>query len=111
MAGLQVSHVNFLHLLFNGSALWSLGMVEALGAAAGYGTAYYLQTSLLLLVLSGAVRAPCSALNPAWPSTLARSLTLRGFSSRPHSPCWYSLERCGPPWYALNPVWHVTPPP
>ena len=57
MAVPQVSHVDFLHLLFNGSALWSLGTVEALGAAAGYGTAYYLQTSLLLLVLSGAVRA------------------------------------------------------
>lgn len=49
--------MQFLHLLFNGSALWSLGMVEALGPAAGYGTAYYLQTSLILLIFSGAVRA------------------------------------------------------
>lgn len=48
--------MDFLHLLFNGSALWSLGVVEALGPAAGYGTAYYLQTSLILLLFSGAVR-------------------------------------------------------
>ena len=51
----QVSHVDFLHLLFNGSALWSLGLVEQLPSAQGYGTAYYLQTSLILLLFSGAV--------------------------------------------------------
>ena len=51
----QFSHVDFLHLLFNGSALWSLGVVETLGDAAGFGSLYYLQMSLILLLFSGAV--------------------------------------------------------
>ncbi|PKA55782.1 Uncharacterized protein AXF42_Ash012074 [Apostasia shenzhenica] len=46
------SHVSVLHLVFNMSALWSLGMVEQLGHI-GLGVQFYLQYTLVLLVLSG----------------------------------------------------------
>lgn len=46
------SHISFLHLVFNMSALWSLGVVES---AKDYnlGTSYYLQYSIILVLLSG----------------------------------------------------------
>jgi len=46
------SHISVLHLVFNMSALWSLGVVEQLGNM-GLGVAYYLQYTLVLVVLSG----------------------------------------------------------
>lgn len=46
------SHISVVHLVFNMSALWSLGAVEKLGHI-GLGVAYYLHYSLLLIVLSG----------------------------------------------------------
>ncbi|GBG60784.1 hypothetical protein CBR_g12522 [Chara braunii] len=45
------SHVSFLHLIFNMSALWSVGVVEQLGHA-GMGKMYYLKNTLLLVILS-----------------------------------------------------------
>ncbi|KAM3353197.1 hypothetical protein ACQJBY_024395 [Aegilops geniculata] len=47
------SHVSVVHLVFNMSALWSLGAVEQLGQAAGFGVEYYLHYTLVLMVLSG----------------------------------------------------------
>lgn len=46
------SHISVLHLVFNISALWSLGVVEQLGHI-GLGVKYYLHYSLVLVVLSG----------------------------------------------------------
>ncbi|XP_010526188.1 PREDICTED: RHOMBOID-like protein 13 [Tarenaya hassleriana] len=46
------SHISVLHLVFNMSALWSLGVVEQLGHA-GLGAGYYLHYTLVLIVLSG----------------------------------------------------------
>lgn len=46
------SHISVVHLVFNMSALWSLGAVEKLGHI-GLGVAYYLHYSLVLIVLSG----------------------------------------------------------
>lgn len=46
------SHISFLHLVFNMSALWSLGVVES-AKEYNLGTAYYLQNSILLVLLSG----------------------------------------------------------
>lgn len=46
------SHISILHLVFNMSALWSLGVVEQLGHV-GLGVEYYLQYTLVLVVLSG----------------------------------------------------------
>ncbi|KAB1213271.1 Rhomboid-related protein 4 [Morella rubra] len=46
------SHISVLHLVFNMSALWSLGLVEQLGHM-GLGVEYYLQYTLVLVVLSG----------------------------------------------------------
>ncbi|GAA0151007.1 serine protease [Lithospermum erythrorhizon] len=46
------SHVSILHLVFNMSALWSLGVVEQLKHM-GLGVEYYLQYTLVLIVLSG----------------------------------------------------------
>ena len=58
----QLSHVDALHLLLNVSSLWSLGGIEAAGGPAGRsGTLYYLQTSAILLILSGVVRGPTHA--------------------------------------------------
>lgn len=51
----QLCHVDLLHLAFNLSALWSLGLVEG---TPGLGTPYLLQHTALLLLLSPAVRAP-----------------------------------------------------
>lgn len=50
----QLSHVELLHLLFNVSALWTIGLVER---APALGTLYYLQHSALLFLLSPLVRA------------------------------------------------------
>lgn len=53
---MQLSHVSGLHLLFNCSALWNMGSVEAGGLhAAGSGSIFYLSYTLLFLVLSAAV--------------------------------------------------------
>ncbi|CAL1404694.1 unnamed protein product [Linum trigynum] len=46
------SHISIIHLVFNMSALWSLGIVEQLDHM-GLGSLYYLQYSLVLVVLSG----------------------------------------------------------
>lgn len=46
------SHISVLHLVFNMSALWSLGVVEQLGHM-GLGVQYYLHYTLVLVVLSG----------------------------------------------------------
>ncbi|KAK1318397.1 Uncharacterized protein QJS10_CPB04g01909 [Acorus calamus] len=46
------SHISVLHLVFNMSALWSLGVVEQLGHM-GLGVEFYLHYSLVLVVLSG----------------------------------------------------------
>ncbi|CAK0783631.1 hypothetical protein CVIRNUC_006830 [Coccomyxa viridis] len=52
----QLSHVELLHLLFNLTALWSLGDVEAAdGFASKGGVAYVVQMSIVLLLLSGVV--------------------------------------------------------
>ncbi|XP_060215927.1 RHOMBOID-like protein 13 [Lycium barbarum] len=47
-----LSHISVLHLVFNMSALWSLGVVEQLGHL-GLGVQYYLHYTLVLVVLSG----------------------------------------------------------
>jgi Rhomboid family len=57
----QLSHIDFLHLIFNLSALWSLGVAEAYGAALGMGTAYY---ASLHSLCCGKVDAPFPS-NPA----------------------------------------------
>lgn len=46
------SHISVIHLVFNMSALWSLGVVESLGHM-GLGVQFYLQYTLVLVVLSG----------------------------------------------------------
>ncbi|KAA8531420.1 hypothetical protein F0562_006227 [Nyssa sinensis] len=46
------SHISVLHLVFNMSALWSLGVVEQLGHM-GLGMEFYLHYTLVLVVLSG----------------------------------------------------------
>lgn len=46
------SHISIIHLVFNMSALWSLGSVEQLSEF-GLGFSYYLHYSLVLIVLSG----------------------------------------------------------
>ncbi|KAG6419872.1 hypothetical protein SASPL_116384 [Salvia splendens] len=46
------SHISILHLVFNMSALWSLGVIEQLGHV-GLGVEYYLHYTMLLVVLSG----------------------------------------------------------
>lgn len=46
------SHVSIIHLVFNMSALWSLGVVEQLSHV-GLGIEFYLHYTLVLLVLSG----------------------------------------------------------
>ncbi|CAH9122417.1 unnamed protein product [Cuscuta epithymum] len=46
------SHISVLHLVFNMSALWSLGVVEKLGNL-GLGVEYYLHYTLVLVILSG----------------------------------------------------------
>lgn len=46
------SHISVLHLVFNMSALWSLGVVEQLGHM-GLGVEFYLHYTLVLVVLSG----------------------------------------------------------
>ena len=52
----QLSHVELLHLLFNLTTLWSIGDFEARdGFAAKGGAAYYVQISIILLLLSGVV--------------------------------------------------------
>ncbi|XP_038875918.1 RHOMBOID-like protein 13 [Benincasa hispida] len=46
------SHISVIHLVFNMSALWSLGAVEQLGHI-GLGVPYYLHYTLVLVILSG----------------------------------------------------------
>ncbi|XP_010258485.1 PREDICTED: RHOMBOID-like protein 13 [Nelumbo nucifera] len=46
------SHISVIHLVFNMSALWSLGVVEQLGHM-GLGIKFYLHYTLVLVVLSG----------------------------------------------------------
>lgn len=46
------AHISVIHLVFNMSALWSLGVVEQLGHK-GLGVAFYLHYTLVLVVLSG----------------------------------------------------------
>ncbi|XP_057490501.1 RHOMBOID-like protein 13 [Actinidia eriantha] len=46
------SHISVLHLVFNMSALWSLGVVEQPGHM-GLGVKFYLHYTLVLVVLSG----------------------------------------------------------
>lgn len=46
------SHISVIHLVFNMSALWSLGVVEQLGHI-GLGVQFYLHYTLVLVVLSG----------------------------------------------------------
>jgi membrane associated rhomboid family serine protease len=46
------SHISVVHLVFNMSALWSLGVVEQLGKI-GLDVEYYLHYTLVLVVLSG----------------------------------------------------------
>lgn len=48
------SHISILHLVFNMNALWSLGIVENLGHI-GLGVEYYLQYTLVLIVLSALI--------------------------------------------------------
>ncbi|EFJ24101.1 hypothetical protein SELMODRAFT_101862 [Selaginella moellendorffii] len=48
------SHISFLHLVFNMSALWSLGMVEGLKGI-GLGVTFYVHYTLLLVLLSAAL--------------------------------------------------------
>jgi membrane associated rhomboid family serine protease len=45
------THISFLHLIFNMSSLWSLGVVESL-ANLGLGIRFYLHNTLVLLILS-----------------------------------------------------------
>jgi membrane associated rhomboid family serine protease len=45
------SHVSLMHLLFNMSSLWSLGVVEQMGGkGAGWGTDWYLRYTLVMIV-------------------------------------------------------------
>ena len=46
------SHVSPLHLLFNASSLWSLGVVEQMGSrrGPGWGSEWYLRYTLVMLV-------------------------------------------------------------
>ncbi|KAI3947969.1 hypothetical protein MKW92_042351 [Papaver armeniacum] len=46
------SHISVIHLVFNMSALWSLGVVESLDLM-GMGVEFYLHYTLVLVVLSG----------------------------------------------------------
>lgn len=46
------AHISVIHLVFNMSALWSLGVVEQLGHM-GLGVQFYLHYSLVLILLSG----------------------------------------------------------
>lgn len=48
------SHISIIHLVFNMSALWSLGVVEQLNHI-GLGIEFYVQYTLVLILLSGAV--------------------------------------------------------
>jgi membrane associated rhomboid family serine protease len=47
----SLTHISFLHLMFNMSSLWSLGIIETL-ANLGLGIRYYLHNTLVLLLLS-----------------------------------------------------------
>ena len=61
-AACQVSHIDLLHILFNLSALWSMGLVEQ---TAGLGSLYYMQQTALLFILSPAVSNAQPASQPA----------------------------------------------
>ncbi|CAM6104445.1 unnamed protein product [Calypogeia fissa] len=45
------THISFLHLIFNMSSLWSLGVIETLPNV-GLGIRYYLHNTLVLLIIS-----------------------------------------------------------
>ena len=51
--GVQVSHIDLLHLVFNISSVWSLRRVEA------EGTVQFLHCSLLMMLLTAAVNPVC----------------------------------------------------
>ncbi|KAK9725121.1 hypothetical protein RND81_05G123800 [Saponaria officinalis] len=52
------SHISVIHLVFNMSALWSLGVVEKLGFM-GLGVQFYLHYTLVLVLLSGILVLLC----------------------------------------------------
>ncbi|KAM0004358.1 putative rhomboid protease [Helianthus debilis subsp. tardiflorus] len=52
------SHISVVHLVFNMSALWSLGVVEQLGHM-GLGVGYYLHYSIVLVICSGLLVLVC----------------------------------------------------
>ena len=49
---LDFSHINILHLIFNMSAPWSLGVIESLGHL-GLVVKFYLHYTLVFVILSG----------------------------------------------------------
>lgn len=57
----SVSHVSLIHLVFNMSSLWSLGVVETMGSEAGgktggeWGSAFYVRYTVVMLVGTMAV--------------------------------------------------------
>lgn len=52
-AAAQLCHIDVMHIVYNVSALWSIGLVER---APTLGTLYYLTNTALLFLLSPAVR-------------------------------------------------------
>ncbi|GAB2294168.1 RHOMBOID-like protein 13 [Dionaea muscipula] len=74
------SHISVIHLVFNMSALWSLGVVEQLGHL-GLGVQFYLHYTLVLVVLSGAlVLAAYHVLIQRFKLEIFRRVTAVGYS-------------------------------
>eukprot|EP00899_Mesostigma_viride_P018663 jgi/Mesvir1/26799/Mv20566-RA.1 len=48
----SLSHISLLHLLFNMSSLWGLGVIETAGTMFAMGSWYYLKYSVVIMVLS-----------------------------------------------------------
>lgn len=82
----QLSHVELLHLVFNISALWSFGFLEEVSGP-HQGTVYYIQTSVLLLVLSGLVSSQ-SSLSALICSTAGRSISATLVVNQPATRSW-----------------------